>query len=108
MTFEDLTLEILKTLIPKSGVREWEDEQARQDLTFAAMQMAATILGEGETMPNDIYIDHGTTIVFGSELLQSPGVHRKRSGTSGRAPCPLGEIVAHTGWGRPGISAGSR
>ena len=69
MTFEELTLEILKTLIPKSGVREWEDEQHRTDLTSAAMQMAATILAQGEEpMPTDFYIDHGTTIVFGSEV----------------------------------------
>ena len=70
MTFEELTLQILNTLIPKSGVREWEDEDARANLTTAAMQMAATILSGGATepMPSDIYIDHGATIVFGSEV----------------------------------------
>jgi len=69
MTFDELTLEILKTLIPKSGVREWEEFDVRSSLTIAAMEMAAIILEGGSIlMPSDLYIDHGTTIIFGSEV----------------------------------------
>lgn len=69
MTFEELSANILLALLPKSGVREWEDAGHRAALTAAAQEMAATILGIGEEpMPTDFYIDHGTTIVFGSEV----------------------------------------
>lgn len=69
MSFEDIALEILKVLLPKSGVREWEEPDKRTALTLAACEMAATILSYGEPeMATDFYIDHGTTIVFGSEV----------------------------------------
>jgi hypothetical protein len=69
MRFEEITLEILKVLLPKSGVREWEDAGYRAAVTLSACEMATAILSYGESeMPSDIYIDHGTTIVFGSEV----------------------------------------
>lgn len=69
MTLSELASQILLELIPKSGVREWEETESRANLVNAALEMAAGILlYSGEVMANEIYIYHGTEIVFGSEV----------------------------------------
>ena len=69
MTFAELTLEIVRELIKRSGVREWEDQEARQAITMAAMEMASNILSNevAFSMSNEAYVNHGTAVVFGSE-----------------------------------------
>lgn len=68
MTFPELTLAILTELLRKSGVREWDEPEARQALTLAAMEMAANILqnepGFRMALPDNALIQTGTEIAF--------------------------------------------
>ena len=69
MTFDELALEILRELIRKSGVREWEAIETQAALTQTACNMAATILyyqGESE-MAKEIYIVEGTPLKINGE-----------------------------------------
>lgn len=77
MTFPELTLAILTELLRKSGVREWDEPEARQALTLAAMEMAANILqnepGFSMALPDNLLTQNGTAIVFADTTDHSPG-----------------------------------
>jgi hypothetical protein len=64
MTQAELTLEIIKELIRKSGVREWEDQSTRDAITLAAIEMAGAVWysSEGSTMalPDYFRVQSGT------------------------------------------------
>lgn len=66
----ELAVDILKTLIANSGSRGWDDEQTREKFVNAAIDMAVDLyVAEGsEPMSNETYIEHGTAVVFGSEV----------------------------------------
>ena len=69
MTFDELALAILRDLIAKSGVREWEESSEwRAQLTGAAVEMAAQIYLGVLPMANAIYEKTGSSVVFGSEV----------------------------------------
>ena len=50
-TIAELTRDILLTLLPKSGVREWDDVESRASIVEAAYEMAWNIL-HGLSGPN--------------------------------------------------------
>lgn len=65
-----LALEILRTLIPKSGVRDWENFDARAAITAAACEMAGAILTYEEmtSMAKEMYIAEGSTLRINGEV----------------------------------------
>jgi hypothetical protein len=76
VTLNELTRDILLALVAKSGVREWSDPQIREQLTVAALEMAANIWSytEGSSMalPDNVLVQNGTAIVFADTTDHSP------------------------------------
>lgn len=71
MDFATLTLEILRELLRKSGVREWEDAEFQAIITQSACNMADTILlyqEEIEPVAKEMYIVEGTTLLINGEV----------------------------------------
>jgi hypothetical protein len=70
MDHSTLALEILRALLPKSGVREWDSFDARAAITAAACEMASAILQyeEATDMSKEIYIAEGTPLLINGEV----------------------------------------
>lgn len=65
-TFTEVATRLLQSMIDRAGVREWENETARDAMTATAMQMAVDICGYTEDeMATNFYYVTGTPVIFG-------------------------------------------
>jgi hypothetical protein len=67
VTFDELALEILRSLIPASGARTWENYETRQTITQAAMEMASNIYWNGLLMAGELYLNEGSALNINGE-----------------------------------------
>jgi hypothetical protein len=74
MEHSELTSRILGMMLPKSGVREWEDAEACALITQRACEMASAILQYTEsgeepvTMSKETYLAEGTALLINGEV----------------------------------------
>lgn len=71
MDFATLTLKILRELLRKSGVREWEDVEFQAVITQSACDMAdAILLHQEETEPvaRELYLMEDATLLINGEV----------------------------------------